>query len=86
MANEYGQQTVQHAIRQANISNGAAWEGECGPIARALVSVFGGDYITVDDTDQLTVTTSIDTFRRDETRTNEVVRKLKRGLENTATG
>ena len=40
---------IQYAIHEADISHGSALEGDCAAIARALKSVFGGEYIVVVD-------------------------------------
>jgi len=43
--------TIEYAIFEADISTGAALEGGCGPIARAIRDVFGGQYAVVVDCD-----------------------------------
>jgi len=44
---------IESAIRNADISLGAALEGDCGPIARAIRRVFGGQYAVILDQKQL---------------------------------
>ena len=44
---------IVYAIREADISPGSALEGDCGAIARAMQSVFGGEYIVVVDDSEL---------------------------------
>lgn len=41
--------TIEYAIFEADISPGTAMEGGCGPIARAIRDVFGGQYAVVLD-------------------------------------
>lgn len=44
---------IQRRIRNADIPLGSAIEGDCGAIARAIKSVFGGEYAVFLDDDEM---------------------------------